>query len=150
MLTVRTWFAGCSVLAGALLVCAGCGGTGYKVAPVSGRVTLDDNPLVGASVNFVPLDGSKDNNVGAGSYGKTDADGRYSLKLIENDKAGAAVGRHQVRISLAQQSDPSSESSVVVDKVPERYRSSETSLTFEVPAGGTKEADFKLQTNVGT
>ena len=146
----RPWLALGSMIGGVLLVCAGCGGAGYKVAPVSGRVILDNEPLVGASVSFVPLDGSKENNVGAGSYGKTDAEGRYTLKLIENDQAGAAVGRHQVSISLAQQSDPSSESSVVVDKVPDRYRGSETSLSFEVPAGGTNEADFQLQTNVGT
>lgn len=138
-----------SVIGMALLVSAGCG-TDYKVAPVSGRVTLDNQPLVGASVNFAPTDGSKENNVGAGSYGKTDADGRYTLKLIENDKAGAAVGRHKVSISLADQGDPSTEGSIVVDKVPDRYRGSETSLSFDVPPGGTKEADFQLHTNVGS
>ena len=138
-----------SMAGAALLVSVGCG-SDYKVAPVSGRVVLDNNPLVGASVNFAPIDGSKENNVGAGSYGKTDAEGRYTLKLIENDKAGAAVGRHKVSISLVDQGDPSSEGSIVVDKVPDRYRGSETSLNFEVPAGGTKEADFQLHTNVGS
>lgn len=138
-----------SIVGSALLISAGCG-TDYKVAPVSGRVILDNQPLAGASVNFAPMDGSKENNVGAGSYGKTDAEGRYTLKLIENDKAGAAVGRHKVSISLVDQGDPSTEGTIVVDKVPDRYRGSETSLTFEVPAGGTKEADFQLHTNVGS
>src|SRR5262249_34965527 len=79
------------------LPAVGCGG-GPKVAPVSGRVTLDGQPLAGASVNFQPLSDGNNLNPGPGSYGKTDADGRYSLRVVVDDRPGAFVGKHRVEI----------------------------------------------------
>ena len=70
-----------------LLVASGCGG---NTVPVSGVVTLDGKPVEGAAVSFTP---EKSDGVG-GSYGKTDAQGRYSLKTVIGDKAGAAAGKH--------------------------------------------------------
>jgi hypothetical protein len=149
MAMARSGWALWSMMGALLLTIAGCG-TDYKVAPVSGRIILDNQPLVGASVSFAPMDGDKKNNLGSGSYAKTDSEGRYTLKLIENDKPGAAVGRHRVSISLANQSDPNSEGTIVTDRVPERYRGSESELTFEVKPGGSEEADFRLYTDTGS
>src|SRR4051812_48296339 len=91
-----------------LLATLGCAG-GPKVVSVSGRVTLDSKPLAGAHVNFQPV-GDLNSPPGSGSYGKTDADGRYTLRLIQPDRPGAVVGKHKVSISkrggeASQQSD---------------------------------------------
>ena len=127
-----------------LVSALGCNSTSYKTAPVSGVVKLDGMPLVGASVNFVPQSTDPVNPGGSGSYGKTDETGRYTLKLIENDGAGAAVGTHKVSISAPQGDDRTKEGGIVTDRVPPRYRGSETTLTFEVVPGGSKEANFDL------
>src|SRR5262245_65916979 len=83
----------------AILLAAGCGGGEFKVAPVSGTVTMDDRPLARVYVNFQPM-GSTDNpNPGPGSYAVTDDQGRYTLKLVEGGKPGAVVGRHKVSIT---------------------------------------------------
>jgi hypothetical protein len=136
------------VLVCLLLPLAGCG-SDYPVAPVSGQVTLDEMPLPDASVTFQPVTEGEaiESALGAGSYGKTDAEGRYSLKLIENDRQGAAVGKHKVQISVAVD-DPDSDAGpgLVADKVPSRYRGADTKLSFEVSAAGTDQADFALTT----
>jgi len=74
-----------SLFLGALLlaVSAGCGGP--KVVPVSGRVTLDGNPLAGARISFEPVKGTVDEL----SIATTDADGRYQLKNFSSDRMGA-------------------------------------------------------------
>jgi hypothetical protein len=128
-----------------LLATTGCG-TGYSVAPVSGQVTLDGDPLPDASVTFQPV-AEQDSSAGLGSYGRTDENGRYSLKLIENDQEGAAVGKHRVQISAqSDDSDSDAGTGAATEKVPSRYRDAETILTFDVPADGTDQADFPLTT----
>jgi hypothetical protein len=92
--------AACSVLL-LLAFVGGCGTKGF--APVSGTVTLDGKPLPNASVNFQPLDSKQS---GQGSVGKTDADGRYSLRVVVDNKAGAVVGKHRVSISSVAEDDP--------------------------------------------
>src|SRR4051812_10461126 len=87
----------CVALAAALVGLTGCGG-GSRFAVVSGRVTLNDQPLVGVSVDFQPVSTTKD-EAGPGSTGKTDADGRYTLaSQLDPAQAGAVVGKHQVRV----------------------------------------------------
>jgi hypothetical protein len=63
------------------------------LATVSGTVSLAGQPLDGAMVTFYPeaKDGKK-------ATGKTDANGKYTLKTGEAD--GAAVGKYRVTISL--------------------------------------------------
>jgi hypothetical protein len=128
------------------ILAAGCG-PGYGTAPVSGRITLDGQPLAGASVTFQPM--AKDgisSTLGMGSYGATDAEGRYSLKLIESDAPGAAVGAHRVQVSLPVENAGSDASSGrASDKVPSRYRGVDSELIFTVPDDGTSEANFDLQ-----
>jgi hypothetical protein len=128
------------------LFITGCG-VDYRTAPVSGRVTLDGQPLAGASVTFQPM--AKEGitaQLGMGSYGKTDADGRYSLKLIETDAEGAAVGTHRVQVSLPIENTSSDTSGGgVTDKVPARYRGPESELIVAVPKEGTTTADLKLE-----
>jgi hypothetical protein len=125
-----------------LLALAGCGSSQF--APVSGTVTLDGKPIPNASVNFQPAD-SKDSALA--SSGKTDANGRYKLRVVMNNASGAVRGRHRVSISTLQEEDPTKDlppgKQRPKDPIPARYNT-RTELTFDVPAGGTSSADFAL------
>jgi hypothetical protein len=129
--------AGVAVLAGMLVVVAGCGPS-IKAVPVSGRVTLKGQPLGDVAINFSPVTGG-DNAFAA--YGKTDKDGRYTLKLVENGQAGATAGTNRVTLN---ESTGLAESDgggpAVVLKLPPKAR--DGTMTIDVPATGTDAADF--------
>ena len=137
---------------------SGCGG-GHDYADVSGTVTLNGEPLPDAWVEFQPVGEDKDAKLGFGARGKTDAQGRYTLRTAEldDDHDGVVVGKHMVRIScfdggeggdaLAEQADadnPRDRKKSNVPVVPAKYNEN-TELTFTVEPGGTDKADFKLE-----
>jgi hypothetical protein len=135
------------VLVVAVVLPAGCGGAGsIKLAPVSGRVTLDSKPLANASVTFVPDRGDPDKDPPPASIGVTDADGRYSLTLSADTKAtGAVVGRHKVMI-LVGPGESHDTKPTFHKQLPVRYnRNSE--LECDVPGGGRNDANFDLKSN---
>ncbi|HVT27309.1 MAG TPA: hypothetical protein VHE81_04760, partial [Lacipirellulaceae bacterium] len=72
----------------------GCSESGPKLAPVTGRITLDGQPLENADVLFQP-DGSKPPSVG-----RTDANGRYEL-AYKRGVMGGMVGSNTVRITIS-------------------------------------------------
>src|SRR5262249_37850920 len=82
----------------ALLPALGCAGDAYKVAPVSGRATLDGKPLPRAHVHFPPVGTKERIAPGPTSQGQTDEQGRYTLTLDSTRKPGAVVGLHKVYI----------------------------------------------------
>jgi hypothetical protein len=127
-----------------MLLVVGCG---QRTAPVSGRITLDDKPLANAFVIFQPL---AEPNPGPGSKGKTDANGKYSLRLMVGETSGAIPGKHKVEITAFEGDDvkQSSGPDMVARKriVPDEYNT-KSQLTFDVPAGGSSSADFKLESN---
>jgi hypothetical protein len=120
---------------------AGCGST--KIAPVSGRIMLNDKPLAKASVTFAPI-GGKDKEPGPSSAAITDADGRYTLKLIGQEGNGAVVGKHKVMVALQEEVDTSDDAPIKLKQLPLKYNG-QTTLEFDVPAGGTEAADFDLK-----
>lgn len=76
----------------------GCGPEGadysrVELIQVSGKVTIDGQPLVGAVVTFEAADGQF-------SYGLTDSNGAYALQF-DSDKSGVTPGAKIVRISTA-------------------------------------------------
>jgi hypothetical protein len=113
------------------LGCVGCGPSGPELAPVSGRITLDGQPLSTADIIFQP-DESK-----SPSYGRTDSDGRYELGY-KRGVAGALLGQHTVRISVSHElvRNP--------PKIPARYDRDST-LREEVKPG-QNEINFDLTT----
>jgi hypothetical protein len=124
---------------------AGCGSEPYQVASVSGRVTLNGNPLPKATVSFAPIAVAGNPEPGPGSNGTTDENGRYSLRLLGKDRSGAVVGKHKVRITMANDRDPSDDRPVLkLQQLPLRYNG-ETKLEFDVPVGGTDQANFDLK-----
>ncbi|MGE3809074.1 MAG: hypothetical protein AB7K24_30795 [Gemmataceae bacterium] len=85
-------------LLAALLACgllAGCGSSG--LVPVSGRLTLDQRPLAGATVHLVAQD-----EKGRDARGITDADGNFQLATLAPGD-GAAPGNYKVIIHYAEQ-----------------------------------------------
>jgi hypothetical protein len=130
--------------AATVLVLLGCKGGGLEIAQVAGRVTLDGKPLPNATVNFQPIGSPGNINPGSGSYGKTDADGRYTLRTVDQDRDGAYVGKHRVEITAqarpqVQENDRDRGSP---NLVPAQYNR-ESKLTFEVKSG-TNAADWPL------
>ena len=121
---------------------------GPEYAPVSGRVTLDGQPLSGAAVVFQPVAGAGDDAGGFGSTAKTDADGRYALRVAgPTDLAGGLVGKHRVSVTTRTAESPPGSDEIAVkgaERVPARYNR-QTELTFTVPAAGTTAADFDLK-----
>jgi hypothetical protein len=121
----------------------GCGEDSTRMprVPVSGRVTIDGQPLAEATVVFLKKGGLADPNADA-PRGVTDQDGRYQLSTYaEND--GAPQGEYLVGIITA----PNTEGLVKRDDpLKGRYANPETSsLTFTVPAEGSDQANFDLQ-----
>jgi hypothetical protein len=129
----------------AVTLSPGCGKNPHRLAPVSGKVTMNGNPLANAWVAFLP-DTKPGHTASPTSRGKTDAQGRYTLATWEN-ASGAVVGTSKVRISTMESTGGSEgEGGIVIarETVPERYNA-RTELTFEVPEEGTDAANFNLK-----
>jgi hypothetical protein len=126
-----------------VLLPAGCSSGPYQVARVSGRVTLNGQPLAHASVTFQPLMSGRNHDPGPGSGAFTDADGRYALKLIGTDTRGAVVGKHLVRITRVPQDNSADDRPKRLKDLPAKYNK-KTTLEFDVSPGGTSSADFPL------
>jgi hypothetical protein len=69
------------------------GGGHPATAPVSGTVTYNGEPVVGAKVVFIPKEGGSRN-----ASGTTDSQGRYQLTTFEKND-GAVPGAYSVSIS---------------------------------------------------
>jgi len=127
-----------------VLAMAGCD-SGLDVAPVSGTVLLDGEPLVGANVNTQPISTSAKPKPGSGSFGKTDAQGHYSLELVDPPIAGAVFGEHRVTITRAEEQQDDEDDRIIRPtgpRWPARY--SDGSLRLTVSEAGTSEADYDL------
>jgi hypothetical protein len=133
------WLAVGALLAGGL----GCGSS-ENYAPVSGRVTVNGAPLANADVSFQPMGDADHPNPGRASYGKTDAGGSFTLRVVGLDEKAAAVGKHRVVIWLYRGERSVEESASTIQNVlPERYNL-QSELTFEVPEAGADAANFDL------
>lgn len=156
-------FLTCLTLGGAALLSTGCS-PGEKPAPeglvpVTGTVKLDDQPLVGATVMFIPaVSGPQTgevNNAGA----ETNDQGAYELKSGEGTAAGAKPGEYRVVITLLQNSDGSivkptpdkSPMQLQLDGAKEKLHANYSDLAFSklkatIPAGGGA-IDFNLKSD---
>jgi hypothetical protein len=129
------------LIACGLLIAAGCSDEGPELAEVTGKVTLDGQPLRGVNLVFKPQGGSP-------SYGTTDANGEYRLYFTRN-KTGAMPGSHTVEISslklskeeIAEMKASGQEVPDTVD-LPRKYSTAGT-LTAEVQRG-RNTIDFEL------
>jgi hypothetical protein len=128
-----------------LLVAAGCS-KNYKLAPVSGRVTMDNRPLANAEVSFYPT-GGKDLPYATGT---TDEQGNYKLEAFAGGRstAGAVVGENRVMISVSKVGGTKKfnprELSEGLDLVPAKYNT-DSELKCTVPPEGKQDANFDLK-----
>jgi hypothetical protein len=145
-----------AVLAAFIVFVIGCSNEPFQVAPVSGRVTLDGKPVEKASVMFQPVASNGNINPGPGSYAITDADGRYTLKLIGLEKPGAAVGVQKVRIANfmdpgdTTDDRPDKKSPKPIVKIPGWYNRIDAILEFDVRPRSNKDVDFALSSKPPT
>jgi hypothetical protein len=119
-----------------LTLAAGCGGEdGPNLGEVTGTVTLDGQPLVGATIDFRPIDPE------LSSYdGQTDEKGRYVLHATA-DRQGAEFGEYTVHVTMPKYAadDPRAANAV---KIPAKYNT-RTELKAEIK-DGENEFDFEL------
>jgi len=103
-----------------------------EVAPVTGTITMDGQPLPSVTVVF-------ESQSGHSAFGSTDATGRYELVAAGNQR-GAIVGPNKVMISSQLDAPPDPRWK---DPIPARYNAA-TELTADVVAGKNK-FDFSLK-----
>lgn len=141
--SIRAWATALPVI----LVGCGAGSQDVSLAPVSGTVTLDGEPLADASVQFQP---DTDDMLAPSSYGLTDAQGRYSLELLSSGESGAVPGEHLVSITLPIEDKMVNGEYMPGDgQLPTQYNQ-DTTLTMTVPEGGRDDADFPLVSDSGS
>lgn len=138
-----------AVLLGSIVLFIGCGDSAdYRLAPVSGVVTLDGQPVPHTQIVFQPKATADNLAPGPGSTAYCDEQGRFELKTVRGEP-GAVVGVHAVQIYAHGPPKPTSGDVDVGPKVeeafPARYNV-ETQLTFRVPDDGANAANFNLTT----
>ena len=120
---------------------AGCASGGPEIAYVEGRITLDGEPLVGATIVFVSENGRP-------SGAATGADGKYVLNFA-NGRKGAVPGTNTVRIMTLRDADQDENGKSIPGRpetVPAEYNS-ETTLSFEVEPKKKNIANFELHSS---
>ncbi len=142
--TNRSSAIGSAVAIGLLTACVGCDSR-PQVAPVSGLVTLDGQPLKFGSVMFQQTTG------GQPAVGTIQSDGSFTLSTFEEND-GAIVGQHMVRVACYSTQDPA-----VADQagdslgellIPRKYTVLASSgLTADVPEEGLDSVELKLESN---
>lgn len=153
----------CLAALGLLVGCSGGGGADVGAVSVSGTVTLDGQPVEGATVAFSPA------GQGARSAsGKTDGSGKFTLTSVEAGD-GAVPGSYAVVITKitggAAMQDPRGQGGELTpeqqkaimeaaqgktpeekNELPEKYAKADTSgLTAEVSGDGGNEFTFDLK-----
>ena len=107
-----------------------------ELGQVTGKITMDGNPLTNAAIYFSPSDGR-------GSIGTTDTSGSYVLGYLPKI-LGAKVGKHKVTIKTFWNDEASPEAQFTKEQIPAKYNS-ETSLSADVKPG-KNVFDFDLTT----
>jgi hypothetical protein len=134
----------------ALLLAVGCSNSGKQpLAPLTGTVTYQGKPVVGASMTFIP-----DNKAFRPAIALTDKEGRYRMETYEPGD-GAGVGKGVISISLRgpAKSIPAGVGDAVLEQlsdvgdplIPIKYFKPETSgLEFEVKPNTRNVFDITL------
>jgi hypothetical protein len=119
----------------AVAMLAGCGDP--DLATVTGRVTLDGNPLPKAFLTFAPTSAG-----GATSFGKSDENGNYRM-IFSDTQSGAWIGPSRVEIRTGDLLPDNS--GRIPELVPSVYNTKST-LTADVKSG-SNTVDFDLKSN---
>jgi hypothetical protein len=137
------WRGWASLWACGLLILAGCSG-GLKKTSVSGKVTINGQPLTSGRVLFFP-DEEKGNEARVGCVGRLDGEGHYELRTSamkgSDSGPGAPPGWYKVIVQDLQGKNE------VEQKVHPKYLNEKTTpLSIEVvadPPPGHYDIDLK-------
>ena len=139
---------------------AGCSQNTYP--PVSGKVTVDGEPVPSVTVVFTPVGSPSTPNPGPYSTAITNEQGNFTLRTRRDD-GGAVPGPHRVGIEYAdqekmrdlkfnlRQADDESKPAIQkkIDELKTLFKSrikvpANVIYKFEVPKEGTSKANFEL------
>lgn len=153
------------LLAATTLSFVGCGDA--SIAPVSGKVTFDGEPVAGIRLVFSPILKEGKSDPGPWSSGMTNEAGEYSLQTRHEDE-GAIIGTHTVAFvyddrdniykyqehlreakregdqAAADASQKDIDNYKALQKSRPQAPSNKYTEKFEVLPGGTTEANFQL------
>jgi hypothetical protein len=119
-----------------LWVVAGCGPSGPKTYPVTGRVEIAGGNASHLAGNNVEAALDSDSTVRAS--GVIEADGRFTLETLHagNILKGAQAGTYKARIVLGDEGDKESRRLARAAVHPRFLQFESSGLTFQVPAEG--------------
>lgn len=129
------------------LLAIGCGSK-VDLAPVSGTVTFEGEPVGEIRVVFEPIvSENEEMSDYYTSFGITDEAGQYEMKTEVDSQLlpGAVVGKNTVRFVCMKRESFMNEGlmdSRAVYDLPEKAK--DKSMTFTVPKEGTNDANFDL------
>lgn len=151
---MKKLFGGLLVALVAVTGLVGCGSAStLGTQPVEGTVTLDGDPVEGATVDFIPAQAGS----GAAATGMTDASGRYSLTVLDPPGesivefgSGTLPGEYHVTVRKATVAPtPESASRQSLGKktyiVPQKYENPKTSGLKATVADGKNDVNLELQ-----
>jgi hypothetical protein len=111
-----------------------------NTVPVSGKVTLDGNPITSGQVTFTPTDDGGSKELSAGTIG---SDGSYTIKT--GGKEGAPPGKYKASITPAMAANSKSDGKPDIPYPIIYTTPNKTPLTIEVVASPAAGAyDLKL------
>ncbi|VTU01606.1 Uncharacterized protein OS=Planctomyces maris DSM 8797 GN=PM8797T_06637 PE=4 SV=1 [Gemmataceae bacterium] len=137
-----------------LAAAAGCGGGGPERVPVEGKLTACGTPLAGASVQFLPDEGTK----GEGGLGSSDPGGAFRLTGSRDGADGVPPGKYRVRVSRLVNKDGTvlpadakqAEYPSARESIPAPYSAPNSPLVVSVPeAGGPLAVDLPVKVTGG-
>lgn len=133
----------------------GCaGGDGLPRQALSGKVTLDGQPLDSATISFQPTAGSGEvtsaaAEVLAGAFSISAADGlipgkyRVSVSAKRDVAAKPTAKKKQIDNVTGELVDPPADAAVTQETIPAKFNA-QTELTADVTAGGPNEFTFAV------
>lgn len=139
-------------------VSPGCG-DGPKLVPVSGVVTLDGEPLEGATLSFVPVAGA-----GVSTSGTDMTGPKGNFQITYNGRAGLVPGKYKVMVSKTEDVAPKNGKEISPVFAKAKFERGLMGLTketippqnfdkeVEVPEGGATDfaLDFKSKGKKGS
>jgi len=133
-MTLKPLFSNIWLSAVAAIVSIGCGGgvPAVKTEMVEGLVTLDGDPVSGATVTFVPVQ----DGVGATASGTTDSAGKYRLNAIgpgARGQAGAGTLPGEYYVGVVKVKLPEHPTSTEAAMPKEGQRPEASTMTYVVP-----------------
>jgi len=146
-------------------LCLGCGGSDETpefvkdLVPVTGTVTINGEPVAGATIRFIPPTGPDARQGAHEAIGITDAQGKYTLltsapRVTHDQSKGALPGEYKVVITRLLASDGKAVPKGTTDadamavgakeSLPPRYSDESKSKLKATVTDSTDPIDFKL------